>query len=201
MDNAPLKTLLKKIDTIKESWQIYEIFEEEKKKFKEEFEALEKDKKALMESFNELSVKHAILQKQNEELEIKNKILSFQTNLQDSKTSEIATSTDDTIEEHKSCMDFTPLQIQFNKIKNLLNSIKLPQNTEFKPLQKVEVIYQKNQKLLANPAKNYVLLEEIQPFLKEQSNLQDTLQEILLEYSKLALEIRDLKNDSLLNNV
>ena len=77
-DLAALRTLTKKLDEIKESWQIYAIFEDARKAFNVELDALKKDKEALIESFNATSAKNAILLAQNKELEAKNQSLQTQ---------------------------------------------------------------------------------------------------------------------------
>lgn len=192
MDNTPLKTLLEKINTIKETWQIYEIFEEEKKKFKEEFELLEKDKKELIKSFNELSAKNAQLLAQNKDLEIKNKELDSKINHAQQEVPKA------TLKDSKE-MDFTSIELQLDKIQNLLKEINFCEIKDLQPLKKIEVLYQKNQKLLANPAKNYIAFEAISPFLESYKTIQSLIQSTLLEHKKLAIELRDLKEDSLLN--
>lgn len=77
-DLVALKTLTKKLEEIKESWQIYAIFEDARKAFNAEFDELKKDKEKLIESFNATSAKNAMLLAQNKELEAKNKALLLQ---------------------------------------------------------------------------------------------------------------------------
>ena len=67
-DLVALKTLTKKLEEIKESWQIYAIFEDARKAFNAEFDELTKDKEKLIESFNATSAKNAMLLAQNKEL-------------------------------------------------------------------------------------------------------------------------------------
>lgn len=72
---SALKELTHKLDEIKETWQIYAIFEEARQNFYQEFNALSKDKEALIASFNDTSAKHALLLAENKELEERNKAL------------------------------------------------------------------------------------------------------------------------------
>ena len=76
--NFALQEITKKLDEIKEVWQIYEIFETQKKQFEEEYEILSQQREALIKNSNEISAKNALLLSQNKELEIKNKELEAQ---------------------------------------------------------------------------------------------------------------------------
>lgn len=70
-DNA-LKSLVARLDEIKETWQIFEIFEAEKKRLNAEFTELENAKKNAISDFNEISAKNAELYAKNAELQTQN---------------------------------------------------------------------------------------------------------------------------------
>ena len=57
--NFALQEITKKLDEIKEVWQIYEIFETQKKQFEEEYEILSQQREALIKNTNEISAKNA----------------------------------------------------------------------------------------------------------------------------------------------
>ena len=78
LPKQPKRITSKKLEEIKESWQIYAIFEDARKAFNAEFDELKKDKEKLIESFNATSAKNAMLLAQNKELEAKNKALLLQ---------------------------------------------------------------------------------------------------------------------------
>ncbi len=152
-DFTSLHTLTKKLEEIKESWQIYAIFEEARKEFNEEFAQLQKDKESLIESFNATSAKNALLNAQNKELEEKNRELQESINA----TTKQSDSTHSRIQDS---LNAEQLHERCAKLQEILHSIqtiiKDSPKAALKPLQKLEVSYQKHQRLLANPAKEYV---------------------------------------------
>lgn len=202
MKNKTLKQLIEKIDEIKESWQIYEIFETERKNFNEEYQKLQEDKKSLMASFNDISAKNALLIAQNRELEAKNQALDSLIKQKENAVGDFTPPQENPQDLSKNPKwdnaNFEAIQRQFYALENLFNSIKIPNLEHCEPLQKIEILYQKNQKLLATPAKNYFPYEIIQNFMKELKLLRDLLNQISLESSKLFIEFRDFKNTLLL---
>ncbi|TLD84037.1 hypothetical protein LS70_004320 [Helicobacter sp. MIT 11-5569] len=187
-DLNALKELTKKLDTIKESWQIYAIFEDARKNFNEEFSALKKDKEALIESFNTTSAKNALLLAENKELEAKNKAL-----LESNKTLE--SSQNHTMQDFTLEKDSTHLYAQCENLQDTLKGIqtllsKIPNATP-KPLQKLEVSYQKHQRLLANPAKGYVSLESATALFNILINVESKIKTLDSELAKLQIEMRD----------
>lgn len=185
-----LAKLIEKLDEIKDAWQIYEIFEEERKKFNEEFALLEEDKKKLIETFNEISAKNAMLLAQNKDLEERNKTLEQNLN----KTSQpiykiVQTEPKDT----------SFLQTQFENLKQSLQTIKDKQKNFKKPilepLKKVEILYKNTEKLLAVPAKEYIPLSNTLPLEEYIKEFEKWLLEFDLEFSKFGIEIRDFNKE------
>ncbi|MDD6055972.1 MAG: hypothetical protein SOW25_06550 [Helicobacter sp.] len=193
-----LKELTKRLDTIKEAWQIYAIFEEEKKKFNEEFKELKKDKEALIENFNETSAKNAMLLAQNKELESKNKALIAKnealenTQNTDSNSFNQMPSLDSSLNIYTK--ELESLAQNSEKLQNLLKAMQNKFSNLESPqaLQKLEVTYQKHQRLLANPAKEYVELESATALFSRLLELESLLKNFEVEFLKLNLEIKDL---------
>lgn len=191
---TPLQELTKKLDTIKEIWQIYAIFEDEKKRFNEEFLELQKDKEILLETYNATSAKNALLLAQNKELEAKNKALQIKNaelqNQQDTKEG---------IQDKENISDvenevIVSLQKQSQEfldslkgIKELLDNLNPPE-----ALQKLEISYQKHQRLLANPAKDYVTLESAEALFEILKNVESKIKILHTNFSKISLEIAEL---------
>lgn len=196
-NHSALQELTKKLDEIKESWQIYTIFEEEKKRFNEEFDALKKDKASLMESFNDISAKNALLSAENKELEQKNKTLKEEITTKEQQLHSLD-SNDKPLHSHASNPKTLIKQSQI--LKEILNSTKelLQKNSLVRPkaLQKLEVSYQKHQRLLANPAKEYVTLESATMLFDLLIKIEAKLKEMDLQISKLDSEIQDLQKPS-----
>lgn len=185
-----LKTLVKKLDEIKEVWQIYEIFESEKKKFNEEFEKLKEDKEQIIETFNEISAKNAMLLAQNKELEEKNKeleslIIQKENDINNAPTQPIIK--DQTI-------NIKALEKIQNSIQTTLNSIKIELPDEIIAEQKLEISYKQYQKLLANPAKPYVKLELAQNLYDQLKVFQTMLKTLQKISESLREEISQIKN-------
>lgn len=185
-----LQEITKKLDEIKEVWQIYEIFEKAKKDFNEEYESLSKDRDSLIQSFNETSAKNALLLSQNQELETQNKVLE-QTLAKKQKALE---ELDSKVALEGIYFDFSNLESLCEDLKAHLEKIDTALPTKPNALQKLEVSYQQHQKLVAKPANSYVTLaqaqelyERIEVFLKHFKSLD-------LEIAKILLEVRDLKN-------
>lgn len=197
LNHSALQELTKKLDEIKESWQIYTIFEEEKKRFNEEFDALKKDKASLMESFNDISAKNALLLAENKELEQKNKALKEEIT---SKKQQLQSLDSDDKPLHSNISNPKTLIKQSQTLKEILSSAKelLQKNSLVRPeaLQKLEVSYQKHQRLLANPAKEYVTLESATIFFDLLIKLKAKLKEMDLQILKLDSEIQDLQKPS-----
>ena len=184
-----LNTLVKKLDEIKEVWQIYEIFENEKKKFNEEFEKLRQDKEQIIETFNEISAKNAMLVAQNKDLEEKNKqldllILEKENTLNTNQKEEYQTQ----------MIDIHTLEKIQNKIQTTLDSIKIELPKEIIVEQKLEISYKQHQKLLANPAKSYVKLELVQNLYDQLKVLQTMLRTLQTISKTLNEEITKIKN-------
>lgn len=198
---SALKELTKKLDEIKESWQIYTIFEQEKKNFNEEFDALKKDKESLMESFNEISAKNALLLAENKELEEKNKTLQNAISIKEQQLKSLNSQQDSAPNSklNPKEIDFEALQTQYQSLKKILKSAEeLLQNDSFvrpKALEKLEVSYQKHQRLLANPAKNYVLLESAEMLFDLLTQIHSKLKILDLESSKLESQIHNPQNN------
>ncbi|TLD87827.1 hypothetical protein [Helicobacter sp. MIT 05-5294] len=198
---SALKELTKKLDEIKESWQIYTIFEQEKKNFNEEFDALKKDKESLMESFNEISAKNALLLAENKELEEKNKTLQNAISAKEQQLNSLNPQQDSAPNSklNPKEIDFEALQTQCQSLKKILKSAEeLLQNDSFvrpKALEKLEVSYQKHQRLLANPAKNYVLLESAEMLFDLLTQIHSKLKILDLESSKLESQIHNPQNN------
>lgn len=197
LNHSALQELTKKLDEIKESWQIYTIFEEEKKRFNEEFDALKKDKASLMESFNDISAKNALLLAENKELEQKNKVLKEEIA---SKKQQLQSLDSDDRPLHSNISNPKTLIKQSQTLKEILSSAKelLQKNSLVRPeaLQKLEVSYQKHQRLLANPAKEYVTLESATIFFDLLIKLKAKLKEMDLQILKLDSEIQVLQKPS-----
>lgn len=208
-DLAALRTLTKKLDEIKESWQIYAIFEDARKAFNAELDALKKDKEALIESFNATSAKNAILLAQNKELEAKNQSLQTQNRALESleedsidteKTQNIESQNVnhlDNLETHAAQIinDLNPLYTQCQTLQETLKSIQeifttIPPSP--KPLPKLIVTYQQHQRVKANPAENYVHLELAEEFFSALENIESKVKTLDLEADKLSIEIRDM---------
>lgn len=196
---SALKELTQKLDEIKEAWQIYAIFEEARKNFNEEFDALKKDKEALIESYNTISAKNALLLAQNKELEAKNKTLKESNMALEKSDSNFKNNLQNNLENLESDVveskDFSSLFEQYESLQEILKTIqeiftKLP--TALEPVAKLEVSYQKHQRLLANPAKDYVPLENAKELLNALINVESKLKTLDLELSKLHIEMRDL---------
>lgn len=191
---TPLQELTKKLDTIKEIWQIYAIFEDEKKRFNEEFLELQKDKEILLETYNATSAKNALLLAQNKELEAKNKALQI-------KNAELQNQQDikEGIQDKENISDvenevIVSLQKQSQEfldslkgIKELLDNLNPPE-----ALQKLEISYQKHQRLLANPAKDYVTLESAEALFEILKNVESKIKILHTNFSKISLEIAEL---------
>lgn len=202
-NHSPLQELTKKLDEIKESWQIYTIFETEKKRFNEEFDALKKDKESLLESFNDISAKNALLLADNKELEQRNQALKNEIAIKEQHLASLNHSQDleiphsNTLESEP--LDFNALETQYHTFKKLLKSTKeLSQNIPLerpKAIEKLEVSYQKHQRLLANPAKDYVLLESAELLFDLLIKIDSRLKALDLESSKLEAEIHNLQNN------
>ena len=208
-DLAALRTLTKKLDEIKESWQIYAIFEDARKAFNVELDALKKDKEALIESFNATSAKNAILLAQNKELEAKNQSLQTQNRALES-LKENSTDTEkmqniesqnvnhlDNLETYAAQIinDLNPLYTQCQTLQETLKSIQeiftaIPPSP--KPLPKLIVTYQQHQRVKANPAENYVHLELAEEFFSALEYIESKVKTLDLEADKLSIEIRDM---------
>ena len=120
---SALQELTKKLNEIKESWQIYTIFEAEKKRFNEEFDALKKDKESLMESFNEISAKNALLLADNKELEQRNKSLTNEIAIKEQQLESLNQShplAPDTLK--SKTLDLAALETQYQNLKKSLES-------------------------------------------------------------------------------
>ncbi len=203
-NRSPLQELTKKLDEIKESWQIYTIFETEKKRFNEEFDALKKDKESLLESFNNISAKNALLLADNKELEqrnqtLENEIATKEQHLASLNHSQALEISDSNTLESKS-LDLKALEAQYRALKKLLKSTKeLFQNIPLerpKAVEKLEVSYQKHQRLLANPAKDYVLLESAELLFDLLIKIDSRLKALDLESFKLEAEIHNLQSNT-----
>lgn len=185
-----LAKLIEKLDEIKDAWQIYEIFEEERKKFNEEFALLEEDKKKLIETFNEISAKNAMLLAQNKDLEERNKTLEQNLNKTNQPIYKIVQT------EPK---DTSFLQTQFENLKQSLQTIKDKQKNFKKPilepLKKVEILYKNTEKLLAVPAKEYIPSSNTLPLEEYIKEFEKWLLEFDLEFSKFGIEIRDFNKE------
>ena len=201
--NFALQEITKKLDEIKEVWQIYEIFETQKKQFEEEYEILSQQREALIKNSNEISAKNALLLSQNKELEIKNKELEAQI----AQKNKIIQEMDCVQETQKNCQetipadsqkdlqsDFLNLQTQCENIHSSLSQLKITLPPKPVALERLEVSYQNYQKLLAKPANSYVLLSQAQEIYEQLENLIATFKSLDLETSKILLEIRDLKD-------
>ena len=199
---SSLKELTQKLDEIKEVWQIYAIFEEARKSFNEEFDALKKDKEALIESYNDISAKNALLLAQNKELEEKNKIL-MQNNAALENTKNISMESDTTLKENIETLktkNFSSIYMQCENLQEILKAAQkifkdIP-NTPLEPVSKLEVSYQKHQRLLANPARDYIALKDAQKLLNMLISTESKLKTLDLEFAKLHIEIRDLLKDA-----
>lgn len=196
---SALKELTQKLDEIKEAWQIYAIFEEARKNFNKEFDALKKDKEALIESYNTISAKNALLLAQNKELEAKNKVLKENNIALEKSDSNFKNNLQNNLENLESDVveskDYSSLFEQYESLQEILKTIqeiftKLP--TALEPVAKLEVSYQKHQRLLANPAKDYVPLENAKELFNALINVESKLKTLDLEFSKLHIEMRDL---------
>lgn len=191
----PLKELALKLDEIKEAWQIYAIFEEAQKSFEEEFKALQKDKESLIQSFNDISAKHALLLSQNKELEKKNAALIHNnTALENAQTPQ-------EIQNSLKLLESKDWASLFAQCKELQECLKITQESlknlpSLEPLKKVEVFYQKHQRLLANPANSYVQLEKAQELLTRLLQVESRLNALDLDFAKLQIEMRDLLRDA-----
>lgn len=199
---SPLQELTKKLDEIKESWQIYTIFETEKKRFNEEFDALKKDKESLLESFNDISAKNALLLADNKELEQRNQVLKNEIATKEQHLASLNHSQEipspNALE--STPLDFKALETRYHALKKLLKSTKeLFQNIPLerpKAIEKLEVSYQKHQRLLANPAKDYVFLESAELLFDLLIKIDSRLKALDLESSKLEVEIHNLQNNA-----
>lgn len=184
-----LVELTKKLDEIKEAWQIYEIFESEKKKFNEEYEKLKEDKDSIIETFNNISAKNALLLAQNKELEIKNKelekLISNKENILENNQN---------TQQYKTIIDTTNLSKIKDSIKTTLNSIKIELPHELQTENKLEISYKQHQKLLANPAKPYVKLELAQSIYDQLKILQTMLHTLNKASNALEDEINNINN-------
>ncbi|WP_297812694.1 hypothetical protein [uncultured Helicobacter sp.] len=202
---STLQELTKKLDEIKESWQIYTIFEEEKKRFNEEFDALKKDKASLMESFNDISARNALLLAENKDLEQNNKTLEEEITIKKQELESLKLN--DNQSYLSDILDSKSLTTQYQTLKKILKSIEeLFQKDQLSPpkaLQKLEVSYQKHQRLLANPAKEYVTLESAHTLFDLLIKIKSKIKEMNLEISKLDSKIQNLRkspNDSKTSN-
>ena len=115
--NFALQEITKKLDEIKEVWQIYEIFETQKKQFEEEYEILSQQREALIKNSNEISAKNALLLSQNKELEIKNKELEAQI----AQKNKIIQEMDCVQETQKNCQETIPADSQKDLQSDFLN--------------------------------------------------------------------------------
>lgn len=185
-----LQEITKKLETIKESWQIYEIFEAEKKRFDEEYETLQKDKEELIQTFNEVSAKNALLKLENSELEEQNKALE---NMLKEKM-QLLQNSQENLEGGNTKIDFSFIKTHLNTLGDLLLQAKV--NLPPKPmvLQKVEICYQKRKKLLASPANDYVSSQEAMELFCLLEQLLEQIEAIASEYSKISLEVANQEN-------
>lgn len=250
-DNA-LKSLVARLDEIKETWQIFEIFEAEKKRLNAEFTELENAKKSAISDFNEISAKNAELYAKNAELQTQNtELLSkiaksrnalnsgdladikkdlaeflarekatakerglfsvdFAFNeIENSKNSDFVKNEIDLPKEQEDSgiklirrkkeniesniesseqnsqnleqdsIDFEQTKELENLYKKSIQSLKIIQERvenlaqklnrqpQIEPLQKVQVLYRGDQKMLANPAQPYAELDRINDFLAQ----------------------------------
>ncbi|TLE13987.1 hypothetical protein LS72_009225 [Helicobacter apodemus] len=187
-----LQEITKKLETIKESWQIYEIFEAEKKRFNEEYQSLQKDKEELIQTFNEVSAKNALLKVQNNELEEKNKALE---NALKEKLHLLESSQEILkLEKSNPKIDFSLIKVHLNTLGNLLSQAKVDLPPKPIVLKKLEISYQKRKKLLAAPANDYVSLQEAMELFYLLEQLLEQIQAITLEYSKINSEIAYQEN-------
>ncbi len=185
-----LQEITRKLDEIKEVWQIYEIFEKAKKEFNKEYETLSKDRESLIDSFNEISAKNALLLSQNQELETKNKLLEQALTQKQKELDELVS---------KSVLegiyyDFSNLEGLCEDLKEHLEKIDTTLPTKPNALQKLEVSYQQHKKLVAKPANSYVTLAEAQRLYERIKVFLEHLKSLDLEIAKMLLEVRDLKN-------
>ncbi|MCI5968957.1 hypothetical protein [Helicobacter sp.] len=190
---SDLRELTQKLDEIKEVWQIYAIFEEARKKFNDEFNTLKKDKEALVESFNDISAKNAFLLAQNKELEAKNKALKESNlTLEKSDSNFLENLESNPLESQ----DFSNLATHYASLQEILKTMqeifaKLPHIAP-EPVTKLEVSYQKHQRLLANPAKDYVEFKKAKELFDTLINVESKFKTLDLEFSKLQIEMHDL---------
>lgn len=186
---SALRELTHKLDEIKETWQIYAIFEEARQSFYQEFSALSKDKEALIASFNDTSAKHALLLAENKELEERNKALQEGNSaLEEMQNAEQACGIES--------KDLAHLYAQCETLQEALKAMqgvftKISDLTP-KPVEKLEVSYQKQQRLLANPARGYVTLERATELFEALMSAESKLKALDLELAKLRVEMRDL---------
>ncbi|AWI33990.1 hypothetical protein [Helicobacter apodemus] len=187
-----LQEITKKLETIKESWQIYEIFEAEKKRFNEEYQSLQKDKEELIQTFNEVSAKNALLKVQNNELEEKNKALE---NALKEKLHLLESSQEILkLEKSNPKIDLSLIKAHLNALGNLLSQANVDLPPKPIVLKKLEISYQKRKKLLATPANDYVSLQEAMELFYLLEQLLEQIQAITLEYSKINSEIAYQEN-------
>lgn len=190
---SALKELTHKLDEIKETWQIYAIFEEARQNFYQEFNALSKDKEALIASFNDTSAKHALLLAENKELEERNKALQ-----EGNSTLEEMQNTEQTY--GVGSKDLAHLYAQCETLQETLKAMqgvftKLADLAP-EPVEKLEVSYQKQQRLLANPARGYVTLERATELFEALVSAESKLKALDLELAKLRVEMRDLLHNT-----
>ncbi|MBX7490899.1 hypothetical protein [Helicobacter turcicus] len=211
---SALRELTQKLNEIKETWQIYAIFEEARESFNKEFNALKKDKEALIKSFNDTSAKNALLLAQNKELEAKNKaLIESNKTLEDKglktqgvvqKKLQDSIELDSNVFMESKTKDFTSLYMQCEGLQETLKTIqaifaKVP-HTAPKPLTKLEVSYQKHQRLLANPAEDYVHLKSAKELFDALINAESKLKTLDLDLAKLQIEMRDLLQETQTTN-
>lgn len=207
MKERILQNLVDKLENggIKETYQFYAIFEEERKALAQELKEYEESKEEMIKINNEISAKNALLQVENRELLEKNfnlqetlnsmetrlhKIQELEANAQE-RLEQIQQSFKDIEMTHNTVSQEQSGQLDYAMSNSVNEDMEIP---KVAPLQKVEVLY-REQRMLAFPAKKYVNFDVANTLLTLLKNQQEQCLNLELELAKVRVEYRDLQNE------
>lgn len=184
-DRKIFQDFIQKSSEIKETWEIVQLFEEERQKFKQEFLTYENEIKQAKKLLKELRLQSSKIKEEISEMkELKEKKIKEMQELRQDLFKQ-------KIKKNISKLKFEKDQIQHEKKDEILP----------KPLETIDIYLKDGTIAKARPTKKVftdTLYKKYRVILKENKALKDQMLEYELENSKLKIELRDFYTEDML---
>lgn len=184
-DKKIFQDFIQKSSEIRETWEIVQLFEEERAKFKQEFLTYENEIKQAKKLLKELRLQSS---------KIKEEILTMKE-LKEKKTKEMQELRQDLFKQ-KIKKNISKLRLEKDQIQHEKKDEILP-----KPLEAIDIYLKDGTIAKARPTKKVftdALYKKYRVILKENKALKDQMLEYELENSKLKIELRDFYTEDML---